>query len=59
MIKLTWLGMLPLKRGEFETALQAEEMVRTIIHTPDTIMRHSVIFHALGPEQEAAQLIED
>lgn len=58
-VTLTWLGVLHLNRGELEAALKAEEEAHAIFHTPDTVMRHAVILHALGRTEAAFELLQD
>ena len=57
-VTLTWLGMLHLNRGELDEAQAAEAGAATIFRTPDTVMRHAVILHALGRTDEAKRALD-
>lgn len=58
-VTLTQIALLHLNREEFELALKAAAEAHAIFHSPDSLMRHSVILHAVGRTQDAIRLIRE
>jgi len=58
-VTLTQIALLHLNREEFELALKAAAEAHAIFHSPDSLMRHAVILHAVGRTQDAIQLIHE